>query len=145
MRWIQSLYGNKKVKKKDLDVLKRHWNAYQPFLDRYNSMKKGKSTFLIVWKNKKPIGHGRIWWKKIPVIEDMSVDTNYRSKGVGSLLLRRLELYAKRNNFCILRLYVDPNNKKAEKLYLSKGYRFTGETVKDENEMEKIIKLYQNY
>lgn len=129
----------KKLRKKDLPILKEHWKIYEPFLYRFNSMRKGDSIFLIVWNNKEPIGHGRIIWKKMPVIQDMSIDKNFRSKGIGSVLLKRLELYAKRKNYQKVRLYVNPKNKKAKKLYLEKGYVLTGKTLHKENEMEKNL------
>ncbi len=130
----------KKLRKKDLLILKEHWKVYEPFLNRYNSMKNGDSTFLIVWSKENPVGHGTIWWKKIPVIEDMSVDKNFRSKGIGSILLNRLELCAKKRNYEKVRLYVELKNKKAEKLYLKKGYVLKGKIVDNENEMEKVLK-----
>lgn len=129
-----------KLRKKDLLILKKHWKVYEPFLNRYNSMKKGESTFLIIWNNEIPIGHGRIWWKKVPVIEDMSVNKDFRSKGIGSILLNRLELYAKRRAYNQVRLYVELKNKKAEMFYLRKNYFLTGNIINNENEMEKKLK-----
>ncbi len=129
----------RRLRKKDLQSLKQYWKVYEPFLRRYDDMKEGDSLFLIVWKGNIPIGHGRIIWRNIPVIEDMFIENKYRSKGIGTKLLKRLELYIERKNHNKIRLYVDPKNRKAERLYLRKGYKLTGRVIKDKKEMLKII------
>jgi GNAT superfamily N-acetyltransferase len=96
-----------KLQAKDLLVLKKYWKVYDPFANRLEEMRKGKTTFLIIWDEGKPIGHGKIIWKKIPVIEDMYIDKNRRSSGIGGVLLKRLESYARGNGSKKVRLLVE--------------------------------------
>ena len=130
----------KELEKEDLVILKNNWGVIEPFEKRLNSMKKGQSSFYIVWsEDKKPIGHGRIWWKETPIIEDMSVDENLRSNGIGSDLLNHLEFKIKEKGYFNVKLFVELENQKAEKLYLKKGYVFTGKIEKEEKELIKKL------
>lgn len=133
------MYKIAKLRKSDLSTIYMYWNVYKPFLERYNSMAREESTFLIVWSGDKPIGHGGIWWKETPLIEDMFIGDQYQNKGIGTKLLKRLELYAKKNNYSYVKLFVEENIK-AEKLYQKQGYKFTGEiNNKGEREYCKLL------
>lgn len=133
------MYKITKLRKSDLPTIYMYWKVYEPFLERYNSMKKQESTFLIVWNGEIPIGHGRIWWKKTPIIEDMFIEEQYQNKGIGTKLLKRLELYAKKNNYSYVKLFVEENTK-AEKLYQKQDYKFTG-NLNNEEEKEYCKQL----
>ena len=128
-----------RIKKNDIPVLKKNWKVENPFVKRYESQKKSKSNFFIIWKNKTPIGHGQIIWEKIPILEDMFVEKKFRSKGIGKVLLKKLESSAKRKGFKKIKLYVGIKNKKAQNFYIKNNYSFTGRTVKKEKEMEKKL------
>lgn len=130
----------KELGEEDLVILKNNWGIIKPFKKRFDSMKKGESSFYIVWdEGKKPIGHGRVWWKEIPIIEDMHIDKNLRSNGFGSELLNHLENLIKNKGFFEVKLFVDLENHSAERLYLKKGYVLTGKIEKGEKEMIKKL------
>ena len=129
----------KKLNEEDLVILEKSWGVLEPFEKRLNSMLKNESSFFIVWQNKKPIGHGRIWWENVPIIEDMHIDENLRSKGIGTRLLNYLEDEIKKRDFSEIKLFVEIENKLAEKLYLKKGYVFNGNIVDEEKELIKKL------
>lgn len=129
----------KELKKEDLVILEKNWGVFEPFENRLKSMLIEESSFFIIWKSKKPIGHGRIWWKEIPIIEDMYVDENLRSNGIGSNLLNFLEERVKEKNHIKVVLFVEKENILAEKLYIKKDYKFTGNVIKGEKELVKIL------
>ena len=130
----------KKLKKTDLKILKTHWKVEEPFLERYNSMEKGESTFFIVWLNEKPRGHGRIWWKESPIIGDMDIDNEFRNKKIGEVLLKKLEIVVKEKNFNKIKLYIEEENNQVENFYLRQNYIFTNNLVNCEREMIKELK-----
>ncbi len=129
----------KKVRKKDLVILKKYFKIYKPFLERYSKMKEGKSLFFIVWEKGIPIGHASIILKKVPIIEDLYLNKKSRSRRLGDVLLRRLESILKRKKYKRVILNVFSNNPKLKRFYLRNGYFFTGRKMNNEFEMEKSL------
>ncbi len=63
------------------------------------------------WRN------GQLWW-----IQSVYVHEDYRRKGVFSTLYRHVESLARQDlNICGMRLYVEKDNKRAQKTYLKLG------------------------
>nr|WP_235846949.1 arsinothricin resistance N-acetyltransferase ArsN1 family A [Neobacillus soli] len=61
-------------------------------------------------------------------VADLSVyiAREYRGKGIGSLLLTEIEMFAKGNDFHKIVLFTFPFNKLGQGLYLKNGYREVG-------------------
>lgn len=71
------------------------------------------------WRN------GRLWW-----IQSVYVPADYRRKGVFSTLYRHVESLARQDpDVCGLRLYVEKDNKRAQKTYLKLGMVLPGYQV----------------
>lgn len=60
-------------------------------------------------------------------IFNVAVDENYRKKGIGSVLIRELVTFGKKNNLCFLTLEVRESNKNARSLYSKFGFIKVGE------------------
>ncbi len=130
----------KKLQESDLNNIEKKWSVREPFEKRLESQKKKESSFYIIWDNDNPIGHGRILWRKIPILEDIYIDESLRSKGFGSILIKFLENEVKiKNNFQI-KLYVEKDNKKAIMFYEKLNYQKTNKT-NPLNEIELIKQL----
>ncbi len=130
----------KNLQESDLDIIEKKWSVREPFEKRLESQKKKESLFYIIWDNDNPIGHGRILWKKIPILEDIYIDENLRSKGFGSNLIKFLENEIKIKNFFQIKLYVEEDNKKAIMFYEKLNYQKTNKT-NSLNEIELIKQL----
>lgn len=130
----------KKLQESDLNNIEKEWEVRKPFEKRLEAQKKKESSFYIIWNNDNPIGHGRILWRKIPILEDIYIDESLRSKGFGSILIKFLENEVKiKNNFQI-KLYVEEDNKKAIMFYEKLNYQKTNKT-NSLNEIELIKQL----
>ena len=76
----------------------------------------------------KPVGQIKVvpWWNKFAYIEELAVDTEFRGKGVGSVLLRRAIEWASAQYFPGMMLETQDNNVPACKLYESYGFVLAG-------------------
>jgi len=76
----------------------------------------------------KPIGQIKMvpWWNKFTYIEELTVDTQFRGKGVGRALLTRAIEWAKEQHFPGVTLETQDNNVPACKLYEKCGFVLSG-------------------
>jgi ribosomal protein S18 acetylase RimI-like enzyme len=66
----------------------------------------------------------------VAYIQTIEVDRQYRGRGIGSELLRRMEFSARQAGAVLIWLHVEAENGKAIRLYERHGYRLEG---KEEN------------
>ena len=76
----------------------------------------------------KPVGQIKMvpWWNKFAYVEELSVDTEFRGKGLGRALLTRAIDWAKRQGFPGVTLETQDNNVPACMLYEKSGFVLTG-------------------
>jgi len=66
------------------------------------------------------------WWNKFAYVEDLTVDTHFRGKGVGRALMRRTIKWAKEQGFPGVMLETQDNNVPACTLYQNCGFVLGG-------------------
>ena len=76
----------------------------------------------------KPAGQIKLvpWWNKFAYVEELTVDPEFRGKGVGSALMTRAIEWAKEQNFPGLTLETQDNNVPACKFYEKCGFVLSG-------------------
>ena len=76
----------------------------------------------------KPVGQIKMvpWWNKFTYIEELTVDTPFRGKGVGRALLTRAIEWAKEQHFPGVTLETQDNNVPACMLYEKCGFVLSG-------------------
>ena len=76
----------------------------------------------------KPVGQIKMvpWWNKFAYLEELTVDTPFRGKGVGHALLTRAIEWAKQQHFPGLTLETQDNNVPACMLYERCGFVLSG-------------------
>ncbi|HEU4744501.1 MAG TPA: GNAT family N-acetyltransferase [Anaerolineales bacterium] len=76
----------------------------------------------------KPVGQIKMvpWWNKFTYIEELTVDTDWRCKGVGRALLTRAMEWAKAQGFPGVTLETQDNNVPACMLYEKCGFVLSG-------------------
>jgi GNAT superfamily N-acetyltransferase len=62
---------------------------------------------------------------RVGLVEDVVVDSSYRCRGVGTMLLARLIDWARGNKFIRLQLLADRTNHVAVDFYRSRGWSAT--------------------
>jgi GNAT superfamily N-acetyltransferase len=114
-------------------------------LRRFRRQQEQKSTYLIAWVGGNPIGHLDIIWagpqnesvrEHLPDCVDFGgfvVATEFRSKGIGTQLIRAAEMMAKDRGFRQACIGVATDNPRARKLYERLGYRDWGHGVVEES------------
>ncbi|MDP4267531.1 MAG: GNAT family N-acetyltransferase [Bacteroidota bacterium] len=97
---------------------------------------KKKDFYCLLTLNNIVIGYGMLRGMdegyKIPSL-GILVDNDYRSKGLGNLLINYLHVWCKINDYSKVRIKVYKHNKNAVNFYLKSGY-----TLVDGNENEYI-------
>jgi len=114
------------------------WAAHQKHSDRLIKQEKGMAIYLVAWSDSIPVGHVLLEWSGTsdePMrsqlnycsnLEDLFVVPQYRSKGVGSSLLRDAENRVNQNGYPQLGLGVAVDNTGARRLYQRQGYTDSG-------------------
>ena len=76
----------------------------------------------------KPAGQIKLvpWWNKFAYVEEITVDTDFRGKGVGHALMTRAIEWAKGQNFPGLTLETQDNNVPACRFYEKCGFVLGG-------------------
>jgi ribosomal protein S18 acetylase RimI-like enzyme len=76
----------------------------------------------------KPVGQIKMvpWWNKFTYIEELTVDTEFRGRGIGRALLARAIDWAKRQGFPGVTLETQDNNVPACMLYEKSGFVLSG-------------------
>jgi GNAT superfamily N-acetyltransferase len=86
----------------------------------------GDGFYLVAWKNEEPLGHAYIALTNPPELQDVSVRTEHRRRGVATALTSAAEGVARDHGFGRLRLEVSQDNSAAQALYQSCGYTEIG-------------------
>lgn len=75
-----------------------------------------------------PVGQIKMvpWWNKFTYVEELTVDTAYRGKGIGRALLTRAIEWAKQQGFPGVTLETQDNNVPACMLYEKSGFVLSG-------------------
>jgi len=75
-----------------------------------------------------PAGQIKIipWWNKFAYIEELTVDTEFRGKGIGRALMQRAIEWAREANYPGVMLETQTNNVPACKLYEKCGFVLSG-------------------
>ena len=100
--------------------------AEHSFFAQFNKVENIKNV-VVCYENEKAIGCGAFKVKDNQTVEikRMFVNPNFRSKGVASLVLKELELWAKGDNYSIIILETGRKLENAISLYKKSGYSIT--------------------
>jgi ribosomal protein S18 acetylase RimI-like enzyme len=127
-------------RKADIPLLEESFptGKSQFHLQRYQLQQSGGSTYLVAWKDGKPIGRLNLKWvgadeeavKKvvgtIPEINALGVVGELQSQGIGTRLIGKAEKLAKQRGYQAIGLGVEKINERARELYERLGYRDWG-------------------
>lgn len=86
----------------------------------------GNGIYLVAWDNQVPLGHAYIAFVDPPELQDVSVRTEHRRRGVASALTSAAEAVAHDHGSRRLRLEVSKDNLAAQALYRRCGYAEIG-------------------
>lgn len=104
----------------------------------YSGQLTGSTTYLVAWRREEPLGSGVVQWDgcigteardafpRAVEFNHLQVRDEYRSQGVGTALIAAAEKLIAREGKHQIAIGVDEDNSRAERLYLSLGYRKTG-------------------
>lgn len=100
--------------------------AEHSFFAQFNKVENIKNV-VVCYKNEKAIGCGafKVTDNQTVEIKRMFVDPNFRGKGVASLVLKELELWAKEEHYSIIILETGRKLENAISLYKKSGYAIT--------------------
>lgn len=120
----------------DVALLAQLFDAYRVYYDKESDIK-GAEDFLnerirnkesviyVAVDGGKLVGFVQLYpiysstrMKRLWLLNDLYVDTNYRSKGIGELLLEKSKKFAVATNSCGLQLETVKINSKANNLYI---------------------------
>lgn len=85
------------------------------------------------------------WWNKFACIDELTVDTEFRGRGVGKALLERAIEWSRKQNYPGLMLETQTNNVPACKLYEKFGFVLSGfdlNAYKNDPDCRDEIALY---
>jgi GNAT superfamily N-acetyltransferase len=86
----------------------------------------GDGFYLVAWDKDEPLGHAHLALTDPPELQDVSVRSEYRRRGVASALTAAAEQEARTRGFGRLRLTVSTDNYRAQALYRRAGYLDVG-------------------
>lgn len=100
--------------------------AEHSFFAQFNKVENIKNV-VVCYENEKAIGCGafKVTDNQTVEIKRMFVDPNFRGKGVASLVLKELEIWAKEENYSIIILETGRKLENAISLYKKSGYAIT--------------------
>jgi GNAT superfamily N-acetyltransferase len=125
------------IKREELEIV----NQYLPkkifayHLNKLEDQEKGHSLWLILWKDGVPAAHAQLVWAgslrenvqehvhQTPQLNSLYVEPAYRSQGLATKLIKRIEHLAADRGYHKLGLSVDIRNKPALNLYAKLGFR----------------------
>jgi GNAT superfamily N-acetyltransferase len=84
------------------------------------------SFYLVAWEGDEPVGHAHLALSDPPELQDVSVLSAYRRRGVATVLTRAAEQEALARGHAVLTLTVGIANEGAQALYRALGYRDAG-------------------
>lgn len=131
------------VRKKDIPLLDQQLGfGYRgKHAKRYEMQRTGQSTYLIAWEANGPVGHGLVKWnpqhehaalkplnvEACPDLEDLLVHPNLRGRGIGTAILKRALMVARRRGCKRIGLSVgESDNPRARALYERIGFSDAG-------------------
>jgi ribosomal protein S18 acetylase RimI-like enzyme len=85
-------------------------------------LEQGDGFYLVAWQDDDPLGHAYLAIADPPELQDVSVRTEHRRRGVASALTAAAEDEAVARGFGRLRLNVGIGNEAAQALYRGLGY-----------------------
>jgi ribosomal-protein-alanine N-acetyltransferase len=88
-----------------------------------------KCMFYVAEEDSKILGFSRVHlyrWNNNAYATSLLVDAEHRRKGIGTLLLRAMENYAKENGARVLMVDTPTDNMPALQLYLKNGFKICG-------------------
>jgi GNAT superfamily N-acetyltransferase len=103
-------------------------------LQRYKMQESGDSTYLVAWKDGRPVGRLNLKWVgadekaikdvlgMIPEINALGVVPDLQSQGIGTHLVKRAEQLASERGCHKIGMGVEKDNNRARKLYERLGY-----------------------
>jgi ribosomal protein S18 acetylase RimI-like enzyme len=86
----------------------------------------GNGHYLVAWREKEPLGHVYLALTDPPELQDVSVRSAYRRRGIATALTRAAEHEARGLGFHRMRLSVSAVNEPAQNLYRRCGYHDIG-------------------
>lgn len=118
---IEDRIATLEVETKDITYM-HHW--FQQHANRYAVIVAESAGEVVGWASLNPYSQRCAY----DGVADLSVyiDRAFRSKGIGSMLLHRLETIAKENGFYKIVLFTFPYNQSGQGLYHKLGYRDVG-------------------
>ncbi len=115
------------------------WDEHYPNVDYFQDCIENKMLFVLLEEDK-IVGHVVLneWqteeWKTIRwngnnplIIHSLMIDPSYQGKGIGAIMVKRMEEYALLNGYDSIRLDTFSGNPQALKLYKKHGYIEKGE------------------
>lgn len=88
-----------------------------------------KCMFFVAEEDKKIVGFSRVHvyrWNKSAYAINLLVDVNYRRRGIGSLLLKTIEEFAKKTGARVIMFDTAIDNIPALNLYFKNGFKICG-------------------
>ncbi len=115
------------------------WGARQKHEDRWQQQQQGKALYLVAGQEGHPVGHAFLKWQgatdahiverrtmPCPDIEDIFVLSNWRSQGIGTMLISVAEELSIERSFQHIGLSVGIENPTAQRLYARLGFQDAG-------------------
>ncbi len=101
---------------------------------RYSAQLAGEGLFLVALLSGAPVGRVLLRWRSTdetlirlgisePYVESLDVVPEFRSRGIGTALMRTAEQAARERGYATIGLSVGVENTRARALYLRRGYR----------------------
>ncbi|MGP3987026.1 GNAT family N-acetyltransferase, partial [Streptomyces sp. 3N207] len=125
-------------REEDLDLLDQHMpsrGVTSHHEARYARHREGSATFLVAWRDRRPVGSCEVRWEGCAAPEVRAVHPDcpevnglgiwpetLRSQGIGTALIREAERLAADRGCPIIGLGVEKNNPRADALYRRLGY-----------------------
>ena len=124
------------IAESDLQKLNAHFPSSRPSRHRlyWLLQQRGWLTYLAAWFEERPIGHGTIRWlgprestvaalyPNCPEILGFGIVEEFRSHGLGTQMIYRLEAEARQRKTSTIGLAVGVENRRAQSLYRRLGY-----------------------
>ena len=122
----------RECRKGDLVLLEQILPTKEYHKKRFLDQKAGRGTYLIAWRNNRPVGHLNIRWgsaqkpKIKPMLNCMEIVPELRSRGIGAQLLVAAEKLIKKRGLGQAELMVGVNNTRAKEFYERSGFKDPG-------------------
>jgi len=86
----------------------------------------GDGFYLVAWDGDEPLGHAHLALTDPPELQDVSVRSEHRRRGIASALTAVAELESRNRGFDRLTITVGDGNEPAQALYRACGYVDSG-------------------